>query len=102
VLVARRSASGARPEVTVVADTGRIRQASLRATGQAGERVTGVWSIVCRVRVSGDTRDVGHFGGPLPLKVALPIPAQNEETCHAVGTARLRGAGRLSLAVFAG
>jgi hypothetical protein len=88
--------------VTGVADTGRIRQASLRVTGRAGDRVAGVWSIVCRVRVSGDTRDVGHFAGPLPLKVALPIPAQNEETCHAVATARLRGAGRLSLAVFAG
>ena len=54
------------------------------------------------MRVSGDTRDVGHFGGPLPLRVALPIPSLNEERCHVVGTAKLEGSGRLSLAVFAG
>jgi hypothetical protein len=101
-LVARESASGARAEATVVADTGRIRQASLRASGPRGVRVAGDWSVVCMVRVSGDTRDVGHFDGPLPLRVALPIPSLNEERCHVVGTAKLRGSGRLSLAVFAG
>jgi hypothetical protein len=101
-LVARKSASGARPEATVVADTGRIKQASLRAAGPRGERAAGNWSIVCLVRVAGYTRDAGHFGGPLPLRVALPIPPENQETCHVVGTARLDGTGRLSLAVFAG
>ncbi len=100
-LVARKSASGTHPVVTVIGVTGRIRHASIHVNASPRGRVTGGWSMTCQLGSYGDTRDAGDLRGRTPLRVALPVPHDYQQTCRVTGRAWLDGSGRLAVAVFA-
>jgi hypothetical protein len=97
----RATASGNHAAAVADGRTDQFSKLALRVGAAPDQRVSGSWSIACRI---GDGEMAAHdgdtFAGKTPLTVAMrPVGSPNgiPVTCSAVASAKLAGSGRVTV-----
>ena len=101
VVVAHRSAQGARASAVASATVAGPGSMVVRVTAAPKQRVSGSWALTCRQSTS-SSRDADDFAGRAPLTVAIRPFGSPGDSCTVVGTARLVRSGHVEVELLGG